>query len=103
VRSHGVIDKGGPGETETEQLFGWDPVKRSVYYIDFHGDQDVFKGTVMPRESRLELDFERIVGSPARWRATIETPSPDRMVFTLFDPKEGEWVKRFSVEYRRQR
>src|ERR1700686_1145016 len=46
VRGIGVIDKGGPNESKVESTLGWDPVKKSVYYLDVHGGDTVYHGTV---------------------------------------------------------
>ncbi|HEV8574208.1 MAG TPA: hypothetical protein VGR43_05810, partial [Dehalococcoidia bacterium] len=46
VRAVGVIGKGTPMETPAEAFFGWDPQNKCVYYIDFHGAETIYKGTV---------------------------------------------------------
>jgi hypothetical protein len=37
IRGLGVIDKGGLHETQAEAMLGWDPINKTVYYLDCHG------------------------------------------------------------------
>src|ERR1039457_3063977 len=46
IRGRGTIDKGGPHESPGEAILGRDPVTKTVYYVDCHGGDNVFKGTV---------------------------------------------------------
>ena len=48
-------DKGGPHETPIEAILGPDPVNKTVYYLDCHGGDSVFKGTVKLDGEDLDL------------------------------------------------
>src|SRR5262245_60593625 len=57
VRGIGLIDKGGPNETPVEATFGWDPDKKCVYYLDNHGSERIYKGTVRLDGDGVILEF----------------------------------------------
>jgi hypothetical protein len=44
IRAVGVIGKGRPDATSVEATCGWDPARKCVYYVDFHGPTPSFKG-----------------------------------------------------------
>src|ERR1700746_4059582 len=46
LRGRGIIAKGTPAEKQVESTFAWDPEKKSIYYLDCHGGNEVYKGTV---------------------------------------------------------
>src|SRR5579871_1655026 len=46
IRGTGVIGKGKPGETQVESTLGWDPERKTIYYLDNHGGGSVFSGTI---------------------------------------------------------
>jgi len=92
IRGLGLIDKGGPRETPVEAILGWDPVSKGVFYLDCHGGDNVFKGTVKQEGEDLIFDFETIIGKPARWREVLRFPDTDTMQFTIFSEKNGNWV-----------
>jgi uncharacterized protein YndB with AHSA1/START domain len=92
VRGLGVIDKGGPNETAVESTMGWDPVKKTVYYLDLHGSSTVYKGTITPDGDLLRFDFETLIGPPAKWRSEAKFPDKDTYQFTVFGEKDGKWA-----------
>jgi uncharacterized protein YndB with AHSA1/START domain len=91
VRSIGIIDKGGPNETPVEATFGWDPDKKTVYYLDNHGGERVYKGTAQLDGEKLILEFETLIGPPAKWRSIGRFPDKDTFQFTIYGEKEGKW------------
>jgi uncharacterized protein YndB with AHSA1/START domain len=91
VRGVGVIDKGGPNETIAESTLGWDPVKKTVYYLDFHGGNTVYKGTIKLEADEMQFDFETLIGSPAKWRSTAKFPDKDTYQFTIMGEIDGKW------------
>jgi uncharacterized protein YndB with AHSA1/START domain len=91
VRGIGVIDKGGPNETAVEATMGWDPVTKSVYYLDIHGGSTAYKGTIKQDGVELRFDFETMIGRPAKWRSSAKFPDKDTYQFTIFGEKEGKW------------
>jgi hypothetical protein len=103
VRGVGVIGKGTQAETRTEALMGWDPVKKSVYYFDFHGDQTVYRGTIRAVGDVLETEFETVVGDPGQFRARDEFPDKDTLISTILGRKEGQWVELHKIRMKRRR
>jgi uncharacterized protein YndB with AHSA1/START domain len=92
LRGIGLIDKGGPGETPVEATFGWDPHKKSVYYLDVHGGKTIYKGTVHLDNSNVILEFATLVGPPAKWRSVGTFPDKDSYRFTIYREKDGKWT-----------
>jgi uncharacterized protein YndB with AHSA1/START domain len=92
IRGLGVIDKGGPHETQAEAILGWDPINKSVYYLDCHGADTVFNGSVKLEGEDLVFDFATLIGKPARWREILKFPDQETMKFTIFGEKEGKWA-----------
>jgi hypothetical protein len=93
IRGKGTIDKGGKNETPVEANFGWDPAKKKVYYLDFHGGEQVFYGTVQVKDDTLQYDFETIVGKAAKWRSVGTFTNADTYEFEIFGDKDGKWVQ----------
>ena len=92
IRGLGVIGKGGPHESPGEAILGRDPVTRTVYYVDCHGGDNIFKGTVKLDGDDLIFEFATIVGKPAKWRESLRFPDKDTMQFTIFNQKDNQWI-----------
>jgi len=90
IHSTAVLGKGRPDAVTAEAYYGWDPVNKNVYYIDFHGASNVFKGTIRAEGKTLVTEFSRMIGPAAKWRATDEFLDDDTLVFTVHDVMEGE-------------
>lgn len=103
VRGIGVIGKGGPNETPVESTFGWDPAKKTVYYLDQHGSEGVYKGTVHLDGDSLVLEFETLIGPPARWRSVARFPDQDTYQFTIYGRKDGKWTPVVKQTLKRKR
>ncbi len=103
VRGIGVIDKGGANETPVEVTFGWDPDKKAVYYLDHHGGERVYKGTVRLDGDGVVLEFETLIGPPARWRSVGQFPGKDTYQFTIYGAKNGAWTPVVRQTLRRKR
>jgi len=92
IRGLGAIDKGGPHEQPSEAILGLDPVNKTVFYLDCHGGDTVFKGTVKPEAEDLVFEFTTIIGKPARWREVLRFTDKDTMQFTIFGEKADKWI-----------
>jgi uncharacterized protein YndB with AHSA1/START domain len=92
IRGLGVTGKGGPRETPIEAIIGPDPDNKTVYYLDFHGGDNVLKGTVKLESEDVIFDFATIIGKPAKWRETLRFTNKDTMQFTIFGEKDGQWI-----------
>jgi uncharacterized protein YndB with AHSA1/START domain len=92
IRGLGVTGKRGPRETPIEAFLGQDPVSKTVFYLDCHGGDSVYKGTVRLEGEDLVFEFATIIGKPAKWRETLKFPDKDTMQFTIFADKNGQWT-----------
>jgi uncharacterized protein YndB with AHSA1/START domain len=92
VRGQGTIDKGGANETPVEATFGWDPHKKTVYYLDQHGGQQVYQGTLRLDDDNVVLEFETRIGPSAKWRSVGRFPDKDTYHFTIYGDKNGKWT-----------
>lgn len=92
IRGVGLIDKGGPHETQIESYLGPDPENNTVYYLDCHGGTSIFKGTVKLEGEDLIFEFATIVGKPATWREVLHFIDKDAMQFTIFNRKDDQWI-----------
>ncbi len=102
IRGLGAIGKGGPHEQKGEALLGLDPLNKTVFYVDCHGGDTVFKGTVKRDADDLVFEFATIIGKPARWREVLRFADKDTMQFTIFGEKEGKWIPVVKQTSKRQ-
>jgi len=103
LRGFGTIDKGGPKEIKVESTLGWDPAKKSLYYLDFHGGQQIYFGTVKIKGDEFQYDFESIVGPPGKFRSTAQLTTPDTYEFTILAQKDGDWVPAHKLVLKRKK
>jgi uncharacterized protein YndB with AHSA1/START domain len=92
IRGLGTTGKGSPRETPIEAFMGIDPVKKSVFYLDCHGGDSVYQGTVKLEGEDVIFEFATIVGPPAKWREVLTFIDTDTMQFTIFGEKQGKWA-----------
>ena len=102
IRGIGAIGKGGPHEQKGEALLGLDPVNKTVFYLDCHGGDTVFQGTVKLDGEDLVFEFTTIIGKPARWREVLRFTDKDTMQFTIFGEKAGKWIPNVKQTSRRK-
>jgi uncharacterized protein YndB with AHSA1/START domain len=93
IRGLVTIGKGSPEERQAESMIGLDPGKTTVWYLDCHGGNNVYKGTVTLEGDNLVFNFATIVGPPAKWREILRFPDKDTMEFTLFREQDGKSVE----------
>ena len=103
IRGNGLIGVGTPGETPVETLYGWDPIAKSAYYIDFHGHDTVYKGTVKAEGNSLLFDFDTLVGAPGKYKARIDLVDTDTMRSVIMGKKGDTWVDLHVFEFKRQK
>src|SRR5258708_3195850 len=76
IRGLGLIGKGSPGESQGEAIMGWDPVGKSVFYVDCHGGKSIFQGTVKKQGDDLVFEFATLGGKQAKWREGARIADP---------------------------
>ena len=92
IRGFATIGKGNPHEQQSEALIGRDPTNKTVWYLDCHGGNQVYKGTVTQEGDDLVFEFATIVGKAAKWREVLRFTDKDAMKFTIYSEKEGQWI-----------
>jgi uncharacterized protein YndB with AHSA1/START domain len=92
IRGFATIGKGSPHAQESEALIGQDPTTKSVWYVDCHGGNEIFKGTVAQEGEDLVFEFATIVGKAAKWRELLRFTDKDTMQFTIFSEQKGKWI-----------
>ena len=102
IRGTGFIDKGGPNETVIESTIGWDPTKKAVYYVDFHGSSTLYKGTIKLDGDEMQFDFETAIGRPGKWRSTAKFPEKDIYESTILGEKDGKWSPMVTLTLKRK-
>lgn len=102
IRGMGVIGKGSAHEAQIESILGWDPVVKSVFYVDCHGGNTVYKGTVKKEGDEVIFEFATAVGKPSKWREVARFPDTDTLHFTIYGEKEGRWSPVHSETLRRR-
>jgi hypothetical protein len=103
IRGTGFIAKGSPQEIEVEALFGWDPVRKVCYYLDIHGGNSVFQGTAKLDGDAVVLEFDTVIGSPAKWRSVGTFPDTDTYAFKIYGRKDGQWTQKVQQTLKRKR
>jgi len=102
IRGRGVVGKGSPYESQNEAFMGWDPVGKSVFYVDCHGGNTVYKGTARKEGDDLIFEFATAVGQPSKWREVARFTDTDTFRFTIYGEKEGKWAPVHSQTLRRK-
>ncbi|HWB13752.1 MAG TPA: SRPBCC domain-containing protein [Pirellulales bacterium] len=102
VRGIGILDKAGANETPVEATFGWDADKKTVYYLDQHGSERVYKGTARLDGDRVILEFETLIGPPAKWRSIGKFVDQDTYEFTIYADKDGKWSPAVEQKLKRK-
>jgi uncharacterized protein YndB with AHSA1/START domain len=102
IRGMGVVGKGSPYESQNEAILGWDTVGKSVFYVDCHGGNTVYKGTARKEGDELIFEFATAVGKPSKWREVARFTDTDTFQFTIYGEKEGKWVPVHSQILRRK-
>jgi uncharacterized protein YndB with AHSA1/START domain len=90
IQGKATLGKGSPAEQHGDAYLGWDPVAKSVYYVDIHGGNSVYKGTVNSQGDDIIFDFAGIVGAPAKYRESMRFTGKDEMKFTIYVEKDGK-------------
>jgi uncharacterized protein YndB with AHSA1/START domain len=97
-----LIGKGSPRESQIESILGWDPVGKSVFYVDCHAGNTVYKGTVKKEGDDLVFEFATAVGKPSKWREVARFADTNTFQFTIYAEKDGKWSPAHSETLRRK-
>ena len=102
IRGQGIIGKGLAGEARGDSYLGWDKAAKSVYYVDVHGGDTVYKGTVTTSGDELVFQFASVIGTPGAYRETLQFLGKDEYTFTVFADQKGKWVPIVHMTMHRQ-
>jgi uncharacterized protein YndB with AHSA1/START domain len=103
IRGFATIGKGSPHAQESEALIGQDPTTKTVWYVDCHGGNEIFKGTVTQEKEDLVFEFATIVGKAAKWREVLNFTDKDTMQFTIFSEQKSKWIPIVKQTSKRQK
>ncbi len=103
IRGFATIGKGSPHEQQSEALIGLDPTTKTVWYVDCHGGNQIFKGTITKEGEDLVFDFATIVGKAAKWREVLRFTDKDTIQFTIFSEKQDKWIASVKQTSKRKR
>jgi|GEM_PF-1255312 len=78
LEGHGRLTKDGKQVLAMNSKFGWDPVVKKTYYIDFHGHDTVYSGHIELKNDKFVLDFVGLVGDMGHWISYSTMPTKDR-------------------------
>jgi uncharacterized protein YndB with AHSA1/START domain len=103
IRGHATLGKGNAGEKQGEAYIGWDPAAKNVYYLDCHGGDEVYKGTIKLDGDELVYDFVNVVGPPGKYRNSMKFTSKDEYQFTIFLDQKGKLTPVVRIAMHRQK
>ncbi len=103
IRGHAILGKGSPGEKQGEAYIGWDPAAKNVYYVDCHGGDEVFKGTIKLEGDELVYDFVSVVGAPGAYRNAMKFTGKDEYQFTIFVKQKDKMTPVVRIKMHRQK
>jgi uncharacterized protein YndB with AHSA1/START domain len=102
IRGQAILAKGTPAEQHGDAYIGWDPAAKSVYYVDVHGGNQVYKGTVSAQGEEIIFDFASIIGAPGKYRESLKFTGNDEMKFTIFVDKDGQLTPAVQMTMQRK-
>ena len=102
IRGRGVVGKGSPSNPRTRRSWAGIPVGKSVFYVDCHGGNTVYRGTARKEGDDLIFEFATEVGKPSKWREVARFADTDTFRFTIYGEKEGKWAPVHSQTLRRK-
>lgn len=98
--AHRVTDAGGRAVYEGETVYGWDPEARRLRFWYFNSTGGFVTGDLEESEGRWLAEGENHGprGQTSRVRSEIALEG-DGWTLTSFFFEEGEWTKRFTMEF----
>jgi hypothetical protein len=104
IRGVGRAAIGTPQEFIMESLYGWDEASKKVYYMDFHGNDTVYKGLLQAEGQTLKGDFEGLIGDTGKYRFADTFTGNDTLSSAMFAKnRAGVWVKIHEMTFKRRR
>ena len=92
LEGHGQLSNAGKVILTMNSKFGWDPIAKKTYYVDFHGHDVVYQGHVTLQKDRFVIDFQGLIGDLGHWVSYAQMPTKDRYDFEMFQYKGKKLV-----------
>ena len=103
IRGQATLGKGSAGEQQGDAYIGWDSAAKNVYYLDCHGGDTVYKGTIKLEGDEFVYDFVSVVGAPGSYRNSMKFTGKDEYAFTISVNRQGKWVPTVKIKMHRQK
>lgn len=87
IRGEGTVTVKGKVVLRTQANFGWDPVLKSVTYVDFHDHDTVYMGHVVLEKGWMVYDFREFADSSKKFLAKSHFLDGSHYEFLLGDEK----------------
>ncbi|MDR3688635.1 MAG: hypothetical protein P4L46_04590 [Fimbriimonas sp.] len=92
IEGIGHLTQGEKPILNMESKYGWDPISKQTYYIDFHGYDVVYSGHVLWQKEKLVIDFKGLIGDMGHWITYATMASKDRFAFNMYEYKGSKLV-----------
>ena len=103
IRGHATLGKGSGGEQQGDAYIGWDSAAKNVYYLDCHGGDTVYKGTIKLEGDEFVYDFVSVIGAPGTYRNSMKFTGKDEYSFAISVNRQGKWVPTVRIKMHRQK
>lgn len=104
IRVNNVLTTGGESQLFAETIYGWQPVFKRVVFWSFDRDGNINEGSATLEGGVLQHEWRSFTrsGEIRDWKSEWSSDGHNTATFTLFEPKEGEWEKSFTMTYSRK-
>jgi uncharacterized protein YndB with AHSA1/START domain len=103
IRGHAILGKGSADEKQGDAFIGWDPAAKNVYYVDCHGGDEVYKGTIKLEGDEIVYDFVSVIGTPGTYRNSMKFTGKDEYQFTIFVKQKDKMTPVVRIKMHRQK
>ena len=86
--------------------FGYDALSKTVYVLDIHNDDTIYKGTGRLEGKTFVNDFKAIVGTPGHWiqRTTLaDAETMESVLYTVEDSGTEKEIERFTFKRKKSK
>jgi hypothetical protein len=83
IRGTGDVKVGGKTVLYIHSNMGWDPVSKSVTYVDFHNHDTIYMGHITAGSDGLKYDFNEFADPKKHYAATCKFTDKDHYQFIV--------------------
>ncbi len=73
IRGNGSVAVKGRTVLYIHSNLGWDPVTKSVSYVDFHNEDTIYMGHITLKDGWLDYDFKEFANPTKHLRSQVES------------------------------